>query len=515
MKRQVVVYGCAVWLALCLQVGLSPWSSQAYGQWRYPNKVLETVKKKKNKRNKETPKPKVSKGTEVYELSVPPPMLIQKPGSHGKKKLKKNKNLYRSELNDPRLLPLKLEKKEKQKKIFSGRQKIKVFERVKPGTHHKDRGLGPSLRYMEQGTRHQGQLKVNKSAIAEPGKGQEHSRRELRRHSREQGTSSEGKLKVQRRQVKEPGIHHEDRPQRWSKRYSNSTEAASFGGNRKVKKREILQPGTHHSERTSAVSKKYSSTEAASHPGSIKVKKREILQPGTHHSERKESIGKKYSSYEGGRFAGHQKVKKKEILKPGTHHSERNKVISRQYNSTEAAHHAGDLRVKKKYLKKPGTHHSERSKRISEQYESTAAANHSGSLRVKKKYLKKPGTHHSDRKASLARQYNSTEAASFRGNLKARSRRAKARYYEKQAEKVHQFEGNIRIKTSQRNMHPSAAARKNVGMRSRKQAEQRRQLHRWWNKLWDRGQPEVVKEKAPKPRYDKGENEIWENSRDW
>lgn len=441
MKRQVVVYGCAVWLALCLQVGLSPWSSQAYGQWRYPNKVLETVKKKKPRRNKETPKPKASKGTEVYELSVSPPMLIQEPGSHGKKKRKKSKKFYRSELNDPRLLPLRLEKKEKQKKIFSGRQKVKVFERVKPGTHHKDRGLGPSLRYIEQGTWHQGQLQVNKSAIAEPGKGQEHSRRELRRHSREQGTSNEGRLNVQRRLLKEPGIHHKERPQRWSKRYSNSTEAASFRGNRRVKKRENLQPGTHH-------------------------------------SERKERIGKKYSSYEGGRFPGHQKVMKKEILKPGTHHSER-------------------------------------SKRISPQYESRAGANHSGSLRVKKKYLKKPGTHHSERKASIARQYNSTEGASFRGNLKARSRRAKARYYEKQAEKVHQFEGTIRIKTSQRNMHPSAAARKNIGMRSRKQAEQRRQLHKWWNKLWDRGQPEVVKEKAPKPRYDKGENEIWENSRDW
>jgi hypothetical protein len=554
LKRRLVVYGCAVWLALFLLVGLSPWSSQAYGQWRYPNKVLETVKKKKkNKRTKKPPKPQRSKGTEVTELSEGPLMDRQKPGSHGKKKLKKNDRHHQPELNSSRQLPLKQKKKEKPGKAFRGRQKVKVFEQVKPGTHHSKRGLGPSLKYLEQGTQSRGALHVKKSAISEPGKGQVHSSRELRRHGRQQGSSSEGNLSIKRSHVKEPGVHYKDRPKSLSKRYESSTDAASFGGGRKVPKREILQPGTLHSNRKKSIGKQYSGYEAARHPGNMrikrkhvrepgtlhsdrpkdladkyrnsttaashrgskKVRKREILQPGTHHSDRKETIGKKYSSYEGGRFAGKQKVAKNTILKPGTHHSDRKETIGKKYNSYEGGSFAGKQKVAKNSILKPGTHHSKRSASISKKYESTAAANYAGAFRVKKKYLKQPGTHHSDRKTAFAKQYSSTEGASFRGNIKALSRRQQARVYEKQSEKVHQFEGNIRIKARQRNMHPSAAARRNVVMRSRKQAEQRRSLHKWWNRLWSREQPEVVREKAPKPRHDKGENEIWENSRDW
>ncbi|WP_017731280.1 hypothetical protein [Nafulsella turpanensis] len=441
MKQRIIKYGFSLWLAFCLLSGLSPWSSAAMAQGGYPDKVLETVKKKKQKkRKKKNPKPKENRGTDVMEIQ-PPLMDLRKPGSRGKRKLPKKDKFYQPELNDNRSLRLKQKKEERQRTIFSGRLKEDRNEGPAPGTHYKGRIKRQEIDNNQQGTRHAGSIRVKPSEISEPGKGQEHSRKEFRKHQQRNGTGFAGRGSVPKKQVREPGVHHQDRPGSLSKKWGNSTEAAS-------------------------------------HAGHMRVRKDEMNEPGTLHSDRKESVGRKYSSYEGSR-------------------------------------HSGDHKIAKKYVKKPGTHYSERKKSMAGQYESTVGTNYAGTERVKKKYLKEPGTLHSDRKRSLARQYSSTRATGFRGHIKVLSRRQESRFYEELSYEMHQYEGSIKIKSRHRNMHPSAAARKNVVMRSREMAERRRGLHRWWNKLWDRGQPEVVKEEAKKPRYDGDEGEIWDKSREW
>ena len=442
MKQRIIIYGFSLWLALCLLSGLSPWSSTAMAQGGYPDKVLETVKKKKQKkRKKKNPKPKGYRGTDVMEIQ-PPLMDLRKPGSRGQKKLPKNDRYHQPELNSKRSQTLKQKKRGKKNTIFSGRLKENRKNRVQPGTHYTDRSKSIEKRRTErQGTQHRGSIRLKPSEITEPGKGQEHSRREFRKHQQQSGTGFAGSRKVRQRQLREPGVYHADRPKGLSKKWENSTEAAS-------------------------------------HAGTTKVRKREMTKPGTLHSDRKEAAGKKNSSYEGGRHSGNRKVAKKD-------------------------------------LKKPGTHYTDRKSSLAKQYEGTAGANHTGPARVKKKYLKEPGTLHSERKRSLSKQYNSTEAASFEGHINVLSRRQESRYYQKLSNKVHQYEGSIKLTYDRKSMHPSAAARKNVVMRSRKMAERRKALHKWWNNLWDRGQPEVVKEEAKKPRYDGDEEEIWDKSREW
>ena len=442
MKQRIIIYGFSLCLVLCLLSGLSPWSNTAVAQGGYPDKVLETVKKKKQKkRKKRKPQPKANKGTDVVEAQSPL-MDLRKPGSRGKKKLPKDDRYHQPELNSNRSQTVKQQKRQKNKTIFSGRLKENRKNRVQPGTHYSDRSKSLEKRKAEaQGTQHRGSIRLKPSEITEPGKGQEHSRREFRKHQQQDGTGFAGNKKVRRRQVREPGVYHADRPKGLSKKWGNSTEAAS-------------------------------------HAGSTKVKKREMIKPGTLHSDRKEAAGKKYSSYTGGRYSGSRKIAKKD-------------------------------------LKKPGTHYSDRKGSLAKQYEGTAGSNYEGFRRVKKKYLKKPGTLHSERKRSLAKQYNSTEGAGFRGHIKVLNRRQEARFYQERSYEMHQYEGSIKLTYDRKSMHPSAAARKNVVMRSRKMAERRKALHKWWNKLWNRDQPEVVKEEAKKPRYDGDEGEIWDKSREW
>ena len=446
MKNKLLPYGISFCLTALLLLGLSCFGGEAYGQWKYPNKVLESVKKKKEKKKKlrkKELKPDPSNGSEVYILKEDP--LMVSPGM-GNKKLPQKDEYYQPELNKKKNLPLKQKKKEK-------------------GT---------------EGTEFAGRRRRKDTHITEPGKGQDKSSRDIAWHQEWQGTSFKGFIKMKKSWIRKPGVHHEDRPNSWSRRYQNSTDAASYAGNRKIRQNDshITEPGKGQDK---------SSRDIAWH-----------------------------QEWQGTSFKGSIKMKKSWIRKPGVHHEDRPVSWSRRYqNSTDAASYPGSQKTFRKYIAKPGVHHLDRNMNRAGQYESTDAANHPGSFRVKKKHLKEPGTLYSERKPTLANQYSSSAYTEFQGHMKAMSRKQKARYYEKQSEKIHQYQGSIKVKLSHKNMHPSAAARKTTNMRSKKQADRTRAVHKWWNRLWKRDQPEVVKEKPRKPRYEKDENEIWDKSRDW
>jgi hypothetical protein len=518
LKQSLLKYGFSLWLSACLLAGLSAWSGEAFAQTRKIDKVLETLKKKKEKKKKNKParKPKGNRGGADVDEAFEPPMERRRPSvgkplpnpfkrSRAVKRPKKNRDgrkaitaeeplMDRRSPSVGKPLPNPFKSNKAVRSPQGGSDGSSVTTVVEPLMLIKRPEAGKPLPKNDQ--HYQPELNGKKTLFLK------------KREAQKQKKIFQGTKRVRKSDISQPGTHYSERTGGAGK----DAEGPTYTGNRKVKKKDISEPGKGQQKSQRAIGR-HQQEQGTGFMGFLRKKKRDIRQPGTHHEDRPIGLSRQYAnSNEASQHSGNRKVKKNSIQKPGTHYSERTGGAGKD---AEGPTYAGNRKVKKSSIHKPGTHYSER-KMSRQDKKNLEASNHAGKLRVKKKHLKEPGTLHSERKAALAKKYSSYEATNFQGHLRAMSKRQRSRFYEKQSRKVHQYEGNIRLRfNNKENMHPSHVARRAKRMKSAEQVDRYRSFSRWWNRLWSKGQPKAVKDKPAKPRYDKKENEIWENSREW
>lgn len=98
---------------------------------------------------------------------------------------------------------------------------------------------------------------------------------------------------------------------------------------------------------------------------------------------------------------------------------------------------------------------------------------------------------------------------SYKGSIRVPTLKARTRHFERLSRKVHQYDGDIRYRKPDKDMHPSAfhlkGKRKDFDDK-KKYRKKRLFILRIFRK---RDIPQHLKEKERKPRYDKEEGEIW------
>lgn len=297
-------------LYLLLLLGCLLFSQAASAQVGDPDRVLKTEKQKKKPKKKKRKDPDHSPRKRVWELIKPAPKVDHMPGDFGAEgKLPQNDDRYQPELN--------------------GDKPMTKWARKK---------------HRPTSTTHQGNVKVKKGSVQEPGvHHSERSEKDAKQARSARGTDHQGGIKVKERDVSKPGevYNEEDRLKASRRRNMHGTNDQ---GRFKVKQKDVYQPGQvyNQEDRQKAVKrKKLSGTDYGGH---AKVKTSEMIEPGTHHSERNEKAGQRYSSYKASRHGGNNTVKTKYVREPGVHWSERKSSFAKQYNSTEAASHAGNIR---------------------------------------------------------------------------------------------------------------------------------------------------------------------------
>lgn len=433
----------------------------------------------------------------------------------GGKRLRRKKEYYRSEIGEGD----KLMRNKPQypagndETLYTGERKVKRRDIRKPGTHYSDRkkrrdkndgdkllNVQPQLPAGNDETLYTGNQKV-RIPKRRPGKPYtKPKQKDVAREGGRQGTIFGGHRKVHKSDVSRPGVHHSERNPNGASRYSSS-DATVYEGSRKVKRNQVLKPGTHHSDRSKKRAKDLTERSGTLFSGKQKIRKSEVNQPGTYKKPSRRAA-QRIAERQGTGFSGHLKNKLKNS--PGTHHSDR------KFDAPEQNRRAGVFsgHQKVKYKNAPGTLYSERKPDAPQQNQ--MAGDFAGHRKVKKSAIAKPGTHYKDRSMRQAKQRSSYTAARYGGNIKVPSRASQKRQYEKLSKKVHQFEGNIRLRYGKKDMHPSVADQKAKRYKPEQQAKLRR-LHQWWNGLWKKNadQPQHVKEKKRKPRYDRDEGEIW------
>ena len=98
----------------------------------------------------------------------------------------------------------------------------------------------------------------------------------------------------------------------------------------------------------------------------------------------------------------------------------------------------------------------------------------------------------------------------FYKQLKVPKPHTQTRNFEKLSAKVHQYEGDIRIRKPEKDMHPSVYYLKSKTKNSYKEKEKYRRWRLFITHIFDKSaQPKHTQEKPRKPRYDKDESEIW------
>lgn len=104
-----------------------------------------------------------------------------------------------------------------------------------------------------------------------------------------------------------------------------------------------------------------------------------------------------------------------------------------------------------------------------------------------------------------------SRGSQFEGRMRMPSLAAKTNYFKKLSKKVNQYEGNLRIKdVKHKNLHPSVSYLKGKKKNSREQKEKLRKQKISWFRFWKNSdQPNSVKQKPGKPKYDSRESEIW------
>lgn len=142
-------------------------------------------------------------------------------------------------------------------------------------------------------------------------------------------------------------------------------------------------------------------------------------------------------------------------------------------------------------------------------------ADFEGDIRMrKKKPQQSKGTTfsgHLDRRDYEPDLKKQKRMASYTGTVKARSEKQKDRYYKKLSGDMSNYTGDFKIKRRKyKDMHPSASHRYAKNIDGRQNRERFRKFRLWWTGLWKKSeQPDAVTEKQRRPRYDKGESEIW------
>ena len=102
--------------------------------------------------------------------------------------------------------------------------------------------------------------------------------------------------------------------------------------------------------------------------------------------------------------------------------------------------------------------------------------------------------------------------ARYQGQIRARTPKAQTRYHKKLAAQVHRHEGSIRVKKRffGNDKHPSVHHLAQKSKTSYRQRERHRKHRIWITHLFkSKEQPQHLKEKVRKPRYDSKESEIW------
>jgi hypothetical protein len=102
------------------------------------------------------------------------------------------------------------------------------------------------------------------------------------------------------------------------------------------------------------------------------------------------------------------------------------------------------------------------------------------------------------------------EYTSFHEQIKMPRLKARTRHFEKLSEKVHQYEGDLRIRKPEKEMHPSVYYLKSKTKNSYEQKEKYRRWRLTLSHIFSKQeQPKHATEKPRKPRYDKDESDIW------
>ena len=102
--------------------------------------------------------------------------------------------------------------------------------------------------------------------------------------------------------------------------------------------------------------------------------------------------------------------------------------------------------------------------------------------------------------------------AQYQGQIRVRTPKAQTRYHKKLAAQVHQHEGSIRVKKRffGNDKHPSVHHLAQKSKASYQQRERHRKRRVWITHIFkSKEQPQHLKEKVRKPRYDSKESEIW------
>lgn len=97
------------------------------------------------------------------------------------------------------------------------------------------------------------------------------------------------------------------------------------------------------------------------------------------------------------------------------------------------------------------------------------------------------------------------------GNIKVPSLSSRTKYLKNLSQKVNQYEGNIRIRNvKHKDLHPSVSYLKGKQKSSYGQKEKlRKRKINWFRFRKNSDQPNSVKKKPAKPKYDSRESEIW------
>ncbi len=97
------------------------------------------------------------------------------------------------------------------------------------------------------------------------------------------------------------------------------------------------------------------------------------------------------------------------------------------------------------------------------------------------------------------------------GNIKVPSFSSRTKYLKNLSQKVNQYEGNIRIRNvKHKDLHPSVSYLKGKQKSTYGQKEKlRKRKINWFRFRKNSDQPNSVKEKPAKPKYDSRESEIW------
>ncbi len=102
--------------------------------------------------------------------------------------------------------------------------------------------------------------------------------------------------------------------------------------------------------------------------------------------------------------------------------------------------------------------------------------------------------------------------AKYQGQIRVRTPRGQTRYHKKLAAQVHQHEGSIRVKKGffGKDKHPSVHHLAQRSKTSYQQKERHRKRRVWITHIFkSKEQPQHLKDKVRKPRYDSKESEIW------